>query len=313
MKQFIIKSTGFIALVLISILAVFNMADGSTDANYLKFTTPKQSSLIIGSSRAAQGIQPKELMRVLKRDDIYNYAFQIPSSPYGEVYFESIKKKVDTNAKNGLFILEVNPWTIASQMDLHTRKEKFSEKSVFIDNTKYVNLKPNIEYLIESYGESYINILKDRNRKGAYQTFFVEDDGWLRATIESDMISREDRTKNKLKTYNKKLDLHDGLSNYRKTNLIETIKYLKQFGSVYLVRLPVIDGMLQIENKLWANFDSVMLEIASANQIPYIDMMTENSLYDYTDGNHLDISSGVQFSLDLARKIEAFENNLFND
>ena len=58
-------------MIVVSVFAFFSLADGTTDDAYLKFTTPKQGSLILGSSIAAQGIHPKELNAVLKRDDIY--------------------------------------------------------------------------------------------------------------------------------------------------------------------------------------------------------------------------------------------------
>lgn len=305
MRKFILSILVFGFIILVSIVAFFYMADGSTDAMYLKFTTPQQSALIIGSSRAAQGIHPEKINTTLQRDDVYNYAFQIPTSPYGEAYFNSIKRKINPNTKNGLFILEVNPWTIGLRKDSITNEEYLSEAKGFLANTNRVSMNPNFEYLIESYNGSYINILKDRNRKGAYQTLFVEDDGWLHVTIESDMISREDRTALKIKTYRKDLNIYHGVSQYRKDYLIKTIAFLKAYGNVYLVRIPVIDDMLQIEKDLQPNFENQMQQIAKDNEIQFINMMPNLSKYSYTDGNHLDVSSGEQFSIDLANNIRA--------
>lgn len=307
MKQFSLKIIGFTILVVTSVIVVFYLADGSTDAMYLKFTTPKQSALIIGSSRAAQGIHPKEINKITERSDVFNYAFHIPSSPYGKIYFESIKRKVDNSTKKGLFILEVNPWTIGFRKDANG-DEYLIEKQGFIDNTSNVSMNPNFEYLLESYNGGYINILKDRNRKGSYLTLFVENDGWLHVTIESNKISREDRTAIKMKTYRKDLKYFNGVSEFRKESLIKTITFLKQYGAVYLVRMPVIETMLEIENELQSNFNEEMNSIAIENKVHYINMMPENEHYNYTDGNHLDVDSGTQFSLDLAKKIKVLQN-----
>ncbi|MFD2823331.1 hypothetical protein ACFS5M_06595 [Lacinutrix iliipiscaria] len=308
MKQIIFKITAFSFLILISIFFIFSLADGTTDAMYFKFTTPKQNAMIIGSSRAAQGLHPQELNPVLQRDDIFNYAFQIPSSPYGEIYLESIKRKVSEQTINGLFILEVNPWTTGYRKGVNDEKEFIIEEGGFLENTKYVTMNPNIEYLYESYNGGYINILKDKTRKGAYQTFFVENNGWLHVTIESDLISKAERTAAKMKTYRNKLIGFNGMSEYRKASLVKTITFLKQYGKVYLVRIPVIEAMLEIENELQSNFNDEMNKIAIENQVSYINMMPENKHYDYTDGNHLDIDSGAQFSIDLAEKIKTLQN-----
>lgn len=307
MYKYIIKVLGFGALVGISMLAVFSMADGTTDALYHKFTTPRQQALILGTSRAAQGIQPRILDSILDRSDVYNYAFTIPSSPYGEIYLQSIKRKLDTTTVDGLFVLEVNPWTFSEVRHPKTHEPLITETNNFIHNTTHVTQDPNLQYLIRSYKEKYINILKNKNRKGAYQTFFVEDDGWLRVTIESDMISTELRTKNKLETYHERLEKYQGPSEYRLLSLENTIAYLQDFGKVYIVRLPVIEGMLAIENELYPDFNQDMERIALSYNIPYLDFTTLHEKYKYTDGNHLDITSGSTFTRDLGIQLNLYE------
>ena len=297
----------FALLVAISTLAIFYLADGTTDALYYKFTTPKQTSLIIGTSRAAQGIQPQVLDSVLERDDIFNYAFTIPSSPYGDIYLDSIKRKLDTSSNQGLFILEVNPWTFSKIEHPITNEPIISETNNFLDKLTIVNQRPNLQYLIGSYKEKYINILRNKNRKGDYQTFYVENNGWLRVTIESDMISTTVRTNNKLKTYSERIENFDGPSTYRLQSLKKTIEFLNRFGLVYIVRVPIIDKMLNIENELYPNFNEDMMKISKDHNIPYLNFTLHNEQYDYTDGNHLDIKSGNMFSLDLANSIKSYQ------
>ena len=302
MGKFCFKVSIFISLILLSVLYVFYQADGTTDASYLKFTTPQKKSLIIGSSRAAQGIQPKVLKDVLGLE-LYNYAFQIVSSPFGEAYFNSITKKVKKNGEKGVFILEVNPWTISSTIDKTSGKETFPEEQTFLKKVTHVNCNPNLDYLINCYHQPFISILRNKKRKGDYQTFCVEDDGWLRVTIESDFISKEKRTNNKIKTYKDYLKTYKRLSNYRIDYLAKTIKYLKQHGKVVLVRMPVHKLMLDVENELLPNFNILMNDMSEKLEVPYINMTKNIHIYNYTDGNHLDIESGEKFSRDLANNI----------
>ena len=299
MKRFLLHISLFLLLLLSGFLFVFSMADGTTDAFYKKLSSPTQASFIVGSSRAAQGIQPHIIDSVYGSNKIYNYAFTIAQTPFGEPYYNSISRKLDRNATKSVFIIDVNPWTL-SELKTSNITDGYREDNTFIANTHFVNLNPNIEYLLESFNEKNEAILRNKNRKGLYQTFYVHDDGWLEVTIESDMISEELRTKNKISNYSKRLPNYKGFSQYRADYLIKTIDLLKQHGDVYLVRIPVIDEMLDVENELVSDFDSRMNALASDHQIPYINMMPYNKAYNYTDGQHLTVISGKQFSLDLA-------------
>lgn len=307
MKQFILKIIVFALFILISVLGVFSLADGSTDAMYLRFTTPKQKSMVVGASRAAQGIQPNKVNHILNRNDLYNYAFQGPSSPYGEIYLASVKRKLDTTSTNGLFVLEVNPWVIGLNKR-NTGEEYLTEEDGFLFNTKYVNLNPNIEYLIESLDKKNAHIIRNRYRKGEDLTYFIENDGWLHVTLKSDSISKINRTVAKIKQYKDKLLGYHGVSAYRKTSLLKTIQFLQLYGEVYLVRMPISEEVLKIENEILPNFNKLMTTISINNELNYINMMPHRMDYEFTDGNHLDANSSLKFSVDLANEIKGLQN-----
>lgn len=304
MYKFFIKIMLFSGCVLIGLASIIFMADGSADAFYLKFTTSQKRSLIIGSSRAAQGLQPSEINTVLKVDDIYNYAFTIVHTPFGKAYYESIKRKLDTVVKDGLFIIELSPWALATQKVLDDGALKLRETNTFIDKTEWVNTNPNFEYIIESYQEQYIKLITNKYRKGDYQTFFVNADGWLEVTIVSDMFSQDYRVNNKLKTYTGYLKKYNkGLSNYRLDYLKKTIQLLQNHGKVLLVRMPIDNRMLELENQLSEGFDSIIIELSEDVNSSYINGTAYNSDYKTTDANHLTIASGKKFSRFIADSI----------
>lgn len=309
MKRFLFHTSLFLFLLMASFLVVFSMADGTTDAFYKKLSSPKQTSLIVGSSRASQGIHPNIIDSVYGSTNIFNYGFTISSSPYGKAYYNSISKKLDRKTKNGVFIISVTPWALAENKLDDNNKIVYPEDDDFIGKTDFVNMNPNIEYLFESFIPKNEAIIRNKYRKGFYQTFFVHDDGWLEVTIESDMISTEDRTKNKIESYRRMLMKFNGLSNHRWDYLIKTINLFKEHGDVFLVRIPVAHEMLEIEDQLMGDFDKKLNKLSKDYQIPYINMMPFNNDYDYTDGNHLTINSGNKFSLDLAVQMKKFKNN----
>lgn len=311
MKRFLVHSCLFIFILLASFFMVFSMADGATDAFYGKFSSPKQTSLIVGSSRAAQGILPNVIDSIYGSHDIYNYAFTISGTPYGRAYYNSIVSKLNGKSMNGVFIIGVNPLSL-SEYKFNTKKKniKYPEDDNFIAKTHFVNLKPNVEYLIESFNGKNVAIIRNTWRKGLNQTTFLHQNGWLEVTVESDSILKSKRTTKKVLDYRRRIPRFTGISEYRLEYLEKTINLFKDHGEVYLVRIPVIEGMLEVENEIAPDFDKRMDEVARINQIPYINIMPFNKDYDYTDGNHLTSNSAKQFSIDLAVKMDGLRKQL---
>lgn len=302
MKRFILHVIPFLGICFISFSIVFSLADGSTDYYYIKFTSKKQKSLIVGSSRAAQGMIPKYIEASHTGDGLYNYAFTLHSA-YGNAYYSSIDRKLDKQGKEGLFLVCVNPWTLSSTTINPEDSLNFRERGSFIDKTHFVNMKPNMEYLTESYEGMNINILLNKVRKGEYQTYFTHENGWLEVTIESDLISRENRTAKKIESYIEQLKEYSGMSKNRVYYLKKTIDLLKNHGRVFIVRLPISEAMLKIEEQLIPEFDAIIEDIAQDYKIEYINGMLLRHEYQYTDGHHLDIESAKAFSDYLRRRI----------
>lgn len=306
MKRFIIHTCLFSFLLLASFILVFSMADGTTDAFYGKLSSSKQSSLMVGSSRVSQGMHPNIIDSVIGKTGLFNYGFTITSSPYGKPYYNSIYSKLDKSTKNGLFIIAVTPWSLSEYNMQNKKNGKYLEDDDFVAKTSFVNTHPNIEYLLESYASKNNAIITNKSRKGLYQTFFVHDNGWLEVSIESDMISNKLRTDNKIESYKKRKLKYKGFSEYRSDYLKKTIKLFKEHGDVFLLRIPVIDEMLEIENELVPDFNDIINDISEEYKVPYINMMPFNKEYNYTDGNHLTVESGKKFSLDLAIEINKY-------
>ena len=83
MNKFLLHTIAFLLLCIISLYLLFSFANEQNDPFYIRFTTPEQSSLILGTSRAAQGILPAVLNEKLSRNDFFSYSFSGNISPYG--------------------------------------------------------------------------------------------------------------------------------------------------------------------------------------------------------------------------------------
>jgi hypothetical protein len=264
-------------------------ADGGYDPYYLRFTSGKQSSLILGSSRAAHGLQPSVLNTVLGRTDVYNYAFSLTHSPYGPTYLNSIRNKLKEGTK-GIFIITVDPWCLASDSKQPNDSTLFGESALALGKINSTNGKPNFNYLLQTPGNPYLKIfIKSR-------TMFLHNDGWLEVNIEMDRASQTKRKQEKIAYYQSVYAPAYRFSQLRLNYLEKTIEFLKTRGSVYLVRLPVDTSILAFDKQLAPNFKRQMIELSNKQNIPYMDLTPRSAEFEYIDGNHLYKTSGKRVS-----------------
>ena len=283
-------------------LAAGYFCSGKTDAFYLRFTSPRQSSLIIGSSRAAQGFMPSVLKDSLGLD-VFNFGFTMDNSPYGEVYNHAILEKLDPDSKDGVFILVVDPWTVSSTIDPKVGVEEFGEKDLVLGKMHFFNMNPNYEYLILDYSKGWgSNVLEYYGAHPSEVT--LHTDGWLEVVKPMDDASIKARTDAKLKHYREVALPGRVMSAKRLADLETLITTLDQHGDVYLVRPPVVDELLEIENQLSPDFDSAMQFMAEKTHAKYLSMLPFAKDITYTDGNHISRNSAQYATALLANWIK---------
>lgn len=299
MKRIIFQTTIFILITAVSFLLILCQADGRSDAFYLRFTTKPKTNLIIGTSRAAQGLQPSIFDEILKKEQpFFNYAFTLAQSSFGPVYLSSIQKKLDTTKTNGIFIVTVDPWTICSETKDPNDSTNFREADLALANTANVNIKPNLGYLYHNLGGKYHQILFP-----GYSKMHLHEDGWLEMNLRRDTATINERTSKRMKAYRFNVLLKYKFSSLRLQYLLKTIQYLNNYGEVFLVRIPVSEEMMEMENELMLDFDSKIKEAILLSK-KYLDLTKENSSFTYTDGNHLYKKSGAVVSTKIAKWIK---------
>lgn len=305
MKRFWYQIGFFLSGLFILIGIVFFSADGYSDGIYLKFTTPKQTSLIIGTSKAAQGIHPKILNKVLEREDIYNYGFTVIHSPFGPAYLKSIQNKLK-KSEDGVFIIAVDPHSISSKTKDPNNILGFRENETAVGAIENVNTYPNFEYLLFHYPEQYIYIL---TRKIRYVSQgLLHEDGLVETGLSTDPELVQQRINEKIVSYTQQTEEYK-FSEIRLQYLEKTILFLKQFGNVYIVRLPVVKPLLKLENSIIPDFDDKIEAICKKNNLRYLNFTNRATKYTYDDGNHLDTESGKLLSKEIGEWIKSLEKN----
>lgn len=289
MKKFLFKISLFFISFFLLIFIFFSLVEEqlAQDNFYFRFTTPKQSSMIIGTSRAAQGLIPEIINKELNVD-IYNYAFTVANSSYGPSYLNSIKKKLNKKSKNSLFIVSVDPWCISTKYNPSDDINLFREKELFLGKLNFVNMNPNFEYLFRfSQATNFYDLFRKNTVDPV--TYLHKNSGWLEVSVAMDSLNYFKRFNDKILHYNENIDLYTH-SEIRLSYLKKTIDFLKSYGEIYLVRLPIPDEMMEIENKFMPNFNKKIKSLITKD-IKYFDMNKSTHEYIYTDGNHLHKSS----------------------
>ncbi|GEO08354.1 hypothetical protein [Segetibacter aerophilus] len=292
----------------------FFLADGTTDPFYLRFATPKQANLILGTSRAAQGLQPTVIDSALHQNgfstSLFNYAFTLAHSPFGPVYFEAIKRKLDESTKDGIYIIAVDPWSISSKTKDPNDSAAFEENKLCLATTKKINSTyPNVDYLIHSYAKPLFSIYIDQVKNVLREpSTLLHKDGWLEVKVDMDSASAKARLQTRINEYQLNFAPYYHFSSLRFSYLEKTIDLLSQHGTVYLVRLPIHESLRNMDDHLVPGFDVLISDLAKRKKAAYINYIEDSDKYAYSDGNHLYQSSGRQVSMKLGEDISQLQN-----
>ena len=297
------KKALFLAATTTAVFAAYAWVfiGGEDDPNYRRFTSPPAPSLVIGSSLCGTGIDPTVINESELRfaGPLYNYCFAVSSSSYGPYYLESIKKKLQGHS-DGLFIVEVNPWTL-SVREPGTTENGFREADRFIAKMRIVSMNPNLEYIINHYSKSPIETIWD-NILGHKENKYVDNSGWLRVNASMDRDKVQERKEGLLERYRGKAEQWS-LSPERVGYLGETISFLEGHGRVFVVRMPVSEEMLQVEQAYIPEFSSLVDSVATRHDGIYLDYSNESGEYQTTDGHHLWQEDARRFTSRMLRSL----------
>jgi hypothetical protein len=282
-------------------LVFFN---GYTDDFYLRVSSPRQASLVVGTSRAAQGIVPEELdARALGfGGPLYNFAFTSANSRYGKVYFDVIERKLAPapGGARGLFLLEVSP--LALSIDKGTAGSLPEEKT-FLAKLHLLSTSPNPEYPLYVPERGYDIIDRSVRRLTGKTRLLLHADGWLEVTPDTDPQRFATQLQHKLVDYRKAFAASEP-SELRREYLRRTLALFARHGSAVLVRMPIHPELAALEQAYMPGFDAEMASLAREQHARYIDLSDLNASVATTDGNHLRRDSARQVTRELRSRLQ---------
>jgi hypothetical protein len=309
---------GALGIALPAILILWARVPGNREPYYVRFTTPRRPSLILGTSRGAQGLVPSELEFVFGNriaEPILNFSFTASHSRWGPSYYDAFMQKLKRVEKPGLFILEVSPIslvidkmqhrTFGAQYSTNDREDLLPEANKGLLNClNFFNLNPNLDYVRCRHSRSLYSLLytplKDRD-----PAYHLHEDGWLEVSLDklSTPATREERA-----VKHRELLESTRWSQVREDWLRKSVRELNRFGRVFLVRLPTDKNIADVEHSEYPEFDKKMEDIAQSEGARYINYMEISLPVTTTDGSHLYRESSRRVSADLAHRILNFMN-----
>ena len=308
-RKSILKLSLFSVLPLLVIGYAIFLTGKQTDDFYKRFISKQQHSLILGSSRGS-GINPAILDPIIQSKHpnvkFYNYAFTWGHSPYGPKYLESIQKKLDPKTKDGIFVVIVEPTALMVTRAKPDSPEYYFENDKSVAKTSFVNMNPNLEYLMESYDYSLtralnLKILPPKNPMAEVE---ILDNGKMEVKMIKDYSpeKRAEENKRKMAEFQKRID-DLKWSEKRLKYLGETITFLQKHGKVIVLRMPINRVPYQIEENAVPFFDSKMEELSVQLKVNYANYNKITNNYQCIDQVHLSNQSMTEFSRKLGKKI----------
>jgi len=167
---------------------------------------------------------------------------------------------------------------------------------------------PNFDYISNCYPHSLYNALYPTNK---WDNMVAHSNGWNEVKLKSTThaISKQDikEWKQQAVDYYKKSLQEEVYNANRFENFIKTIAYLKEKGTVILIRMPIDHDMLLLEKETWCDFNKKMDSVAENQKVIYFDYSEKLADYKTFDGSHLLSESAQKFTAELS---EAIKNRL---
>ena len=281
------------------------------DNFYRRFTTDKANSLILGTSRAAQGIKPSVINEIICTDKnkIINHSFAVGPSSIGPNYYREITQKLKKNTTNGIFIISVDPWSIATtteNIDDDSLKFFEVETELFVGNLTSSSVNPNFDYLYKYWNNRFSPFGNGFKELINYEgLLYLHKDGWLEVNLNMDSIPLNNRIRKSTNEYREKGVY---LSETRFYYLEKIINYLDSKGEIFFIRLPVSPGMAELEHERFPEFDEIMNGISKKHQRPYFNFISESGNYQTIDTHHLHQKESERITYRICDSISNYMN-----
>lgn len=256
------------------------------------FDTNRYDLVVSGDSRIYRGISPGHMQTVLKDYSIINFGYG--SAGYGELMLKEIDKRIDFSSGKKSVLLGVTPLSLTHEgvMNWHLREELSTKREEILELIYFKKIK---QYFIPMTLEQLQSSINGKEFYDSRKQEYMPD-GWV-ATVEEKPWADA-----ALQHYQTRFTNNP----VQEKNIVVLLDQVKEWTSkgvkVYAMRPPTTHKLVALENeKSGFNEKEIKQRLNQAGAI-WLDIDLDR--YETTDGSHLQKSSAIEFSLDLASKID---------
>lgn len=262
----------------------------------------KANHFIFGTSRAAQGVDPREFRQTMSSATSFNFSFNLSDSPWSREYCELIRSKLGQSVNPELesqLILFVDHWSLASQGGSSIFNRKIPSSSRHQVNYWWYGTNPLQVLAGSEVGDLGGAIIGTTQRAIGIQRGFFDcpcvkrSRGWLPNTGKNPSFSA------KIREYKRHASQHDSTSYEGNINQLQQlmidIKGDFPKARIHLIRPPVCRGIRAIEDSLHPSLERLVQPLLQYSET-YIDFSMALDDTSFVDGNHINASSVPYFT-----------------
>jgi hypothetical protein len=258
-------------------------------------TTGKFDMLLMGDSRVYRGLSPQAMEKVLTGYKILNFGYS--GGGLNPVMYAAAQQKLNPTSQKKSIVLGISPLTLtprAAANEHYLQELNRPPDYVYL----YLYWMPLVNLFEPLSLGKMVNSLQGGNTQGNQDGYYLEfhDDGWVASyTIPEYPLSQ-------IYSY-QDIFSQTSVSPQLVQELIDQTRSWTQQGiSVYAFRPPSCQGMVDLENQV-SGFDEAALvkQFEAAGGVWFSIPLAPYHSY---DGSHLDKSSALKLSADLANLIQ---------
>lgn len=257
---------------------------------------------IFGTSRAAQGVDPRQFRNTMSGNNTFNFSFNLSDSPWSPEYCNLILSKLKGSANPELdseLIFFVDHWSLAFQggNSIFKRNIPPNSRSQFTywwHGTNPLQVLAGSE--VGDLGGTIIGLTQRALgiQRGFYDCPCIERSrGWLPNTGKDPSFS------GKIREYRRHASRQD--SNSYELNVDNLSKLMVNIRAdfpnsrIHLVRPPVCQGIRALEDSLHPSLNSLLQPLFEYSNT-YIDLSDALDDTSFVDGNHINAQSVPYFT-----------------
>jgi len=257
---------------------------------------------IFGTSRAAQGVDPRQFRTIMTGNNAYNFSFNLSDSPWSPEYCNLILSKLEESTNPALdseLIFFIDHWSLSSKGGNSIFRRDIPSSSRNQSSFWWYGTNPLQVLAGSEVGDLGGAIIGLTQRAFGIQRGFYNCDcseksrGWLPNT------GRNPSFAGKIREYKRNASRNDSTSYERNVhtlkNFMVDIRSNYPKAKIHLIRPPVCRGIRAIEDSLYPTLEQLIQPILQYSDT-YIDFSMALHDTSFVDGNHINASSVPHFT-----------------